>query len=198
MKCSLKIILVILLLGVMFMVNRYGRFVGLKFEKYSSRDPELNITMDYILGWNYTEHRGSYGSYVQVMFIEPEAEKGSFKANIVVTVKKSSNLSTVKSMAEDLLAKRLKLKEAKVLSNSKSRILNTEARDIQLAYKALDKLYSTDAKLIPIRERILVLKKGDKSYTLRYTNIEEEFKKFERAFYHCAKTLRLGGSLRSK
>lgn len=195
MKLSLKIILVILLIvGGIFMLNRYGSFNSLKYEKYSSKDQELNITMDYISGWSYKENRGPSGSYAQVLFIEPKQEEG-IKANIVLTVKSRSRVKfeppTIETMAQDLTTKRLKLKDAKALSKSKMRLLNTEAKDIQLAYKTLDKLYSVDAKLIPARERIVIFKKDDKFYTLRYMNKEQEFKKFERAFSHCIKTLRI-------
>lgn len=176
------------------MIGRYGNFGGLKYESYSSKDPELNITMDYILGWDYKEHRGSYGSYAQVIFIEPKKEQG-LKTHIVVTVKKSSKVKfkplTIEAMWEDLLAKRLKLKDTKVLSKSNRKLLNTKAIDIELAYKTLDKLYRVDAELIPVKERIIIFEKGEKFYTLRYMNREEEFKKFERAFYHCIKTLRI-------
>lgn len=193
MKLSLKIILVVLLIGGIFMISRYGNFGSLKYEKYSSKDPELNLTMDYISEWRYSEHRGSYGSYAQVQFYEPT--KKDYGASFVVTVKKSSKVTfeplTVEAMADDLVTKRMKLKDTKVLSSSKMRLLGLQAIDIELAYQTLDKLRSIDAKFIPAKERIVLFKRDDKFYTLRYINTAEEFKKFERAFYHCIKTLRI-------
>lgn len=193
MKLNPKIILAILLIGVIVMINRYGSFSSLKYEKYSSKDSELNVTMDYVSGWRYSEHRGSYGSYAQVQFIEPEDK--DICASMVLTVRRSSKVKfkplTVEAMADDLIARRMKLKDARALSRSKRRLLSSQAIDIELNYKTLDKLRSIDAKFVPIEERVILFKIGDKFYSLRYTNIEEEFKKFERAFYHCAKTLRL-------
>lgn len=193
MKLNPKIILAILLIGVIVMINRYGGFSSLKYEKYSSKDPELNVTMDYVLGWRYSEHRGSYGSYAQVQFVEP-ADK-DICASMVLTVIRNSKVTfkplTIEAMAEDLVAKRMKLKDARVLSRSKRSLLSSQAIDIELSYKTLDKLRSIDAKFVPFKEHIILFKIGDRFYNLRYTSIEEEFKKFERAFYHCAETLKL-------
>ena len=90
-----------------------------------------------------------------------------------------------------MIAKRMKLEDAEVLSRSKMRLLGSPAIDIALTYKKPDKLRSIDAKLIPFKERVVIFQKEDKFYTLRYMNPEEEFKKFDKAFYHCIKTLKL-------
>ena len=175
------------------MIMRYGSFDNVKYEEYSSKDPELNITMDYILGWRYSEHRGSYNSYAQVQFYG--LKEKDFAPSMVVTVEHSSKVKfkplTVEGMADDLITKRMKLKDAKVLSRSKMKLLGSQAMDIALTYKMLDKLYATDPKFIPFKERVVIFRKQDKFYTLRYMNPEEEFKKFDKAFYHCIKTLKL-------
>lgn len=188
------IIVIFLVIGVIFMLGYYSWSGGLRYDRYSSKDPELNIKMDYISGWSYSESRGSYGSYAQVQFIEPRRKDKNLSASMVVTVKRSSKIKfqpqTIKGMEDNLLEKRLQFENAKVVSKSKTKLLGIEAIDIELAYKTLDKDDSIDAKLIPVRERIVIFKRGDRFYTLRYNNTEEEFKKFDRAFTHCIKTLR--------
>ena len=181
-----------ILTGVIYMSNISGCSGGLKYAQYSCKDPELNLTVDYVPGWLSREHRGPNNSYASVLFYEDKKEKG-FKAHISITAKNSSTAgvdpATVDAYTNDLIAKRLKFKDAKVLSKSKIRLLNTEASSIELSYKALDKLYMVDAKLIPVKERVVILKKVDKFYVLIYQNKEKEFKKFSSAFSHIIKTL---------
>lgn len=175
------------------MISRYDSFAGVKYEEYASKDAELNITMDYISGWRYSEHRGSYNSYAQVQFYG--LAKKDLAPSMVVTVEHSSKVKfeplTVEGMADDLITKRMKLKDAKVLSMSKMTLLGSQAMDIALTYKTPDKLYATDARFIPFKERVVIFQKQDKFYTLRYMNPAKEFKKFDKAFYHCIKTLKL-------
>jgi hypothetical protein len=193
---SKKMLFTYLIIGVISMLSGQGCSSGLKYEHYSSKDPAINITMDYISGWLYSEHRGSYDSYAQVTFYEPPDRKEKvYKAGIIITVKDSAKVEvkppTVEAYAEDLLAKRMKFKDAKVLSRSKVKLLETDGLDIELSYKTLDKLYNVDAKLIPVKERVIILKKDDKFYILRYQNTEEDFDRFSKAFSHIIKTLKL-------
>ena len=189
---------IILMIGVISMFSFCGCSDGFKYEKYSSKDPELNITMDYISDWHYSEQRGSYGSYVQVQFYEPIGPDKNLAASMIVTIKRSSKVKfkplTVEAAVDDLLTKRLKFKDSKIISKSKVKLLKTEAWDIELAYKTLDKLYSVDAKLIPAKERIIIFKKDDKFYFLRYENTDEEFNKFNNAFNRVVKTLKFKNS----
>ena len=195
MKLMPNKIFVYAVIGGLFMIGCNGCASGLGYEKYVSKDPKLNISMDYISGWLYSEHRGAQDSYAQVLFYEPDRKDKSRKAGIAVTVRDMSKVEfdplSVEAAADDLLKKRLKLKDAKILSKSKIELLRTVAVDIKLTYKTLDKLYSTDAKLIPVKERIITFNRGGKFYTVRYENTAEEFERFEKAFSHCIKTLEL-------
>ena len=85
------------------MANQYGSSNELTYNKYSSEDSELNITMEYVSDWRYQEHRGSYDSYAQVQFYG--AVKDKFAPSFVVTVERSSKVKfqplTVEAMADD-------------------------------------------------------------------------------------------------
>ena len=80
-------------------------------------------------------------------------------------------------------------KDAKVLSKSDIEIFGLEAIDISLMYQNLEELRVVNPKFIPFQERIIVFQKGDKFYTLKYMNPQEEFEVFEDAFLHCIGTL---------
>jgi N-glycosylase/DNA lyase len=182
-----------LLIGVICMLNSYGCTGNFKYAQYSSKDPELNIVIDHIPNWLYREHRDVQNGYASVLFFENRKDK-NYKARITVTIRNDSKTGvqpvTIEAITDDLVTKRLKFKDAKLLSRSKTMFLGLEARDIILSYKAMDKIYSTDAQLIPVKERIVIFKRGDKSCLLRYENTEQEFDKFSKAFNHIAKSLK--------
>lgn len=175
-----------IIIGAISMFNLFGCSSNMKYEKYSSKDPEINIAMDYISGWLYSEHRGSYNSYAQVLFYEKGDEKKVFKAGISVNVKDESKVETkpvtIQTMADDLKSKRMKFKDSMLVSSGNSNISGENAIVMNFSYKTLDKFYDVTAKLIPVREKVVIFKKGSKFYTIRYENTAEDFKRFEKAF----------------
>jgi hypothetical protein len=179
------------MIGVISMLSFSGCSDTLKYEKYSSKDPEINITMDYISGWLYRETRGAKGSYAQVIFLEPQRQGKDFKAAIAVIAESSPKVdkSGLSSFVDNLLLKRSKLKDMKLLSKDNSLLCAAEAISVELSYQTLDKLYSVDAKLIPVKEKIIILGKDGKFYTLRYINTDVEYAKFNKAFGHVVKTI---------
>ncbi|MFC1631758.1 hypothetical protein ACFL2I_04300 [Candidatus Omnitrophota bacterium] len=186
MKTAVLIILSIaIIIGVIVMLNRLDD--GIKYETYSSRNKNLNIVIDYISGWESRERGGEQGL---VIFIEPKQDQADFSANISVMAQAQTEPLSIGAEAEKVLNKRLKLKDARVIAQTKRKLLAQQAVDLELAHKGLNQLYSTEAKLIPMKERIIVLQKYGKLFTIRYMNREEEFSKYDKAFYHCLKTLR--------
>lgn len=183
-----------LITGAIIMTNLFG-YGDEKFEKYSSKDPLINISMDYISGWQYDETRGSYNSYAQVMFFPFKKGEKSPKVIMAVTVKDSSkvgfNPPTVEAAEVDLIAKRMKFKEAKVLSRTKQEILNTEAIVIELSYLTLENLLNVNSKLISVQEKVIIFKKENNFYFLRYECPTEEFDKYSSAFEHIVRTIRI-------
>jgi len=185
---------IFLLIGVICMMNACGCAENFEYEKYSAKDPELNFTLDYISGWLHSEQAGSKGSFSQAVFYEPSTKEHSSVAAMVATVENTQNLeikpATIDARAEDILSRRLKFKDAQLLSKNKREILGLSALDMKLSYKTLDKLYSVDAKPRTVTEKIIVLKRKDKFYTLRYQNKAEEFDKFSKAFDHLVRSLK--------
>lgn len=163
------------------------------FQKYSSTDEELNLTMDYISDWEYREQRGSYDSYAQVQFYG--AQKDGIAPSIIVTMKRTSKVSfeplTIGGMADDLIKKRMLFKDAQVVSKSDAELLGDPAVDLTLSYKQLNKLHSIDSNHVSVQERVFILKKDDRFYTVRYINSQKEFGIYEEAFLHCIGTLRI-------
>lgn len=169
------------------MTSIFGCSNRLKFERYSSKDPELNLAMDFVSGWLYSEHRGEKSSYAGVVFYENK--KGDVpKALIGLTVRTESKVKlepkTTEAFAEDIISKRRKFKEMELLSKSYGKFSGIDAVNIIMSYKISDKLYGANAKLISAKERVVVLKKNDKFYTIRYENTAKEFNKFDKAFSH--------------
>lgn len=175
-----------IIIGAIAMFNLFGCSSNVKYEKYSSKDPEINISMDYISGWLYSEHRGSNNSYAQVLFYEKGDEKKVFKAGISVNVRDESRIeikpAAIEAVADDLKLKRMKFKDSALVSRGNLKVSGENAIVMDFSYKTLDKLYDVTAKLIPVKEKVVIFKRGNKFYTVRYENTAEDFKRFEKAF----------------
>jgi len=194
MRMYLKIIVVTMIAtGGIFMANPYGSCDDSKYNEYSSEDPELNITMDYISGWLFKEHRGSYGSYAQVQFIG--ALKDGIAPSVIVTVRHNSKVSfeplDIEGLADDLIKKRMLFEDAQVILRSDIELLGGPAIDLTLTYKQLDQLHNIDAKIISFQERVVIAHKDDRFYTLRYINPQKEYAAFEEAFLHSISTFQI-------
>ena len=182
-----------LTIGVIIMLNLSG-CSGFEFNKYTSKDKQINLSMDYIKGWQYSETRGSYNSYAQVMFSQ-QFKKGqkSSRAIMAVTVKDSSKMQpvspTLDILVGDLLVKRMQFKDAKVLSKTKMNLLNTDAVVIELSYLTLENLLNVSSKLVSVKEKIVIFKRGNNFYFLRYSNASEEFEKYNPAFMHMVESI---------
>jgi len=183
-----------LTIGVIIMFNLFG-CLGSKFDKYISKDNQINLSMDYPMGWKYSETRGSYGSYAQVMFSPFKKGQKSSRAIIDVTVRNSSKVQgvspTLDMLLGDLLVKRMQFKDAKVLSKTTLRLLNTNAIVVELSYSTLENLLNVNSKLISVREKVIIFKLGNNFYFLRYENSNEEFDKYNLAFMHMIGTITL-------
>lgn len=186
----------ILLLGAAYMVTCNGCSGAGKYKKYSSADPELNITMDYISGWLYRETRGSNNSYADVFFGEPRNkwEEKVFKAFISVTSveipRGGAPSATLETLANGLSDNKLKYKDGKLLNRARIKIPAGEAIELSFSYKALNKIYSIDSKLIPVGEKVVILINGGRFYTIRYENKEDDFNRFDKDFDHIVKSIR--------
>lgn len=192
-----KLKTILLIMGVtIYMFNFSGCSGTIKYEKYSGRDPLLGITIDYVSGWAAAEQTGAYGSFAQAVFYEPKIENKPLKAMMVVTVERVDKVKlaspTLEKMELDLVGRRMKFDDSKVVSKAGFSVLGEEGVDIKMSYRALDNnIDSMKAKLVPVTERVVMFKKADKFYTVRYENISSDFDKYDRAFYHCAKSLKL-------
>jgi hypothetical protein len=183
---------IFLLLGVAYMVTCNGCSGAGKYKKYSSADPELNITMDYISGWQYRETRGSNNSYADVFFGEPrnKGEEGIRKAFISVTSVNTPRGGKLETLADDFSNSRLKYKDGKLLKRARIKIPSGEAIELSFSYRALNKIYSIDSKLTPVEEKVVILINGGRSYTIRYENKEDDFNRFDKDFNRIIKSIR--------
>jgi hypothetical protein len=77
----------------------------------------------------------------------------------------------------------------KVLSEGNPTVLGTDAVILELSYSALDLPESLKGKLVPTRERVVIFKRGDTFYYLRYENFAVDFDRYNAAFDHVIKSL---------
>jgi len=194
MKNITKILVLIMILaGGIVMTNHEGVCDNANYKQYSSEDAELNLTMDYPIAWQYSEHRGSYGIYAQVQFF------GELENNIapsfIAKVERSSKVKfqplTAEGLADDLVKKRMLFEDSNVESRGETQLLGLPAIDLTLTYRQPVQLHSVAFDLIRFKERVIIVQKDDKFYTLRYVNPESSYDAFEQDFLHCIGTLRI-------
>lgn len=185
---------VILLMGAIVMTGINGCSSKFTYERYLAKDPDLNLSIDYISGWSHVESRGSYGSYAQVQFIEPKRDDKIFKASIAVTAQNKFKMKispfTIDNISKDLISKRMQFKDAKVISQSKIQVDGIKGVNIGLSYKTLQSLSRPSAGLIDVEENAVMFIRNDKAYFITYYNAKEEFANLNKAFKHIIKSLR--------
>ncbi|MFA5084880.1 MAG: hypothetical protein WC482_00770 [Candidatus Omnitrophota bacterium] len=176
------------------MLNFLGCAGGFKYEKYSGKSPGLDFTIDYISGWEHYEQIGSFNSFVQVGFYEPVVKDKSLRAMIVLTVEDSSKVNflpkTIDGMLNDLVRRRMLFNSTRILSKTRKNICGEKAIDIEFSYRALADFESIKAKLVPMTERVVIFKRGEKFYTLRYADLADSFDKYSKAFTHIIKSMK--------
>jgi hypothetical protein len=180
--------------GTILMVILFFGFGRQRFEKYSSRDPELNVTMDYFRDWNFYEDRGAYDSYAQAIFLEPVRKEKPLRASVVLNIIKESKANfqplTLTGFFDNQIKKWSSRKEVKFLSREKSKIADLPAYSIELTYYELANPEVLPANFVLMRERVFLWQKDRQFYTLRYVNIAKEFGKLENGFIHCVDSVR--------
>ena len=165
---------------------------GVKFDKYCSKDPMINVCMDYIAGWRYDATRGAYNSYTQVLFF-PGHRKSRALIDLTVYEDSKINISplTLDAVVHDLLAKRMRFKDARMISRAKMQILNSDAVTVELSYLLPEDRLSVHSKKILVKEKIIILEKDKKFYFLRYENSAREFNKYKSAFMRIAQSMKI-------
>lgn len=188
---------IVVAIGVIAMLNFIGCGKGeFEFVKYSSRTPSINITMDYLKGWTWLEHTYKEKNYSAVIFIQlADNKQGVFRGNMEADVFDATKLEvkpqTLEAFTEDIIAKRLKYSESKLLKKSRLKLLGTQAIDIEISFKILEKLHAAGAKRIPVKTRMVIFQKADRIYLLKLMVREEDYDRYNRAFDHIIKSLRI-------
>jgi len=149
------------------------------FTQYIPKDELFDISFKHPAGLEVRERRGSYGSFIQAQIVDPSILKEKkMRSSITLTIYPKSKVKfkpvTAQGLSEDTKNKRLTLKDAKLLSSSKLSLKGLDAIDQTLTYSMIN-LWKRDAKLFPIKERMVYFEKGDNLYEIRLTDLEEDF-----------------------
>lgn len=194
MKGAIKNFVLWTIIGAVCMVNNYGCSGSFKYAHYSSKIPGLHVSLDYISGWTVRETRGEKGSYSHVIFIENSAgDQMKAFMSVTATPADDAQSSDIQAAAENLVKKRSLFKAFRVLSRSPGSLAGLETQELLLTYQSLNKLYRTDASFIPVKERIILCKKGNRMYSFNYQNSERAFDAFNPAFSHMLTTVEFTG-----
>jgi hypothetical protein len=153
---------------------------------YRGQTPELKFSLRYPADWEAREFRDPHHGLGGATFTQ-KAQKGvAYRPFFAVTAKKATafrlaavNLQTV---TQDALDRALKLDSARLLERSQRKVAGLPATEAVVAYRGLSDIYRADARVVQIREKIVIAQAGDLFYVIRYCNSEEAFSRFDKAF----------------
>lgn len=186
--------MIFLWMGAIIAVFIFSGCSRVEYDQYSSRDKKLSVMMDYPKGWSFDEEHGARGAYVQVVFLEPAQLKKPLRAMMVVTIKDESKIRlrapNVGQFGNDLLKRRLILKDGKKISSFHLKFLGFEAGVINFSYSLPAHPDRMGSKYVSIQERAVFFKRGHRFYTLRYVNEKKDFGRYEKVFMRCINTLK--------
>jgi hypothetical protein len=192
MKGVINKIWVWIIIGASGMVNNCGCSGSFQYALYSSKAAGLHVSLEYISGWKVQETRGERGSYSHVIFIENSTGE-EMKAFMTVTATlfagNDAQAFDLPAAAEDIVKKRSQFKGFSVISRSAGTLEGLVTQELVLAYQGLNKLYRTDAVFVPIKERVVLCRKGDMLYSFTYQSAERRFDAFNKAFNHLLTTV---------
>ena len=175
------------------MANLAGCKGAFKYAKYESKFPELGIAVDYPDGWTHRDSREAKGRFAQVLFIEDKKGdflKGSFWILATAYPKSAAGQASVETLASEKIAKRLKLKDSRLVSDSPILIKGEKGRDIVFFYKTFNKIQSFGEGLVAAEERTVIFKRKDRFFIISYENTEKDFQKYGPAFSHMLKSIK--------
>lgn len=187
-------IIVLVILAVVILIGILGYLKSCRYERYFSKNPNLKISVDYLLNWKPSEYAGSRNSFYQLMFYEPPIKDNVLKAMMVITAYSEAKVAfepkTLDGLAEDLIKRRAYFNSFKILSRKEKRYLGLDAIAIELSYNTMNMMDRIDARLAPYRERIVIFKKGGTFYVVRYAHFARDFNKYAKAFSHIVESLK--------
>ena len=184
---------IIFLAGLITVVSVCGCSKPIHYERYSSKDVQIDFAMDYVAGWSHNESRDANGGFVRIIFTEPLRKGRIPPASMVVTVRDfpaGENASpSFDSFVDAELARRQKLKGMKLLFKASKKSVLGDSVSLEIAYQRLSDMSRADAWPMPTRDKTVILKRSGKLYTFEYTNAELNFAALSGAFDHCLQSI---------
>ncbi len=194
MKHKILLIAIFIMIGVILMIKSNGSAADINYLNYESKNRLLGITLDYIDGWSLRELKGPSEAFTNIIFIEKNKDNkmlGIFSVEIKDPLKAKSLPKKLDEFTNTLIASKLGLKDAQIISRTQKEILSSNASDILFSYELPRNLHSTKMEFNPVKERVIVLELQGKYLVISYLNAQESFESLEAPFYHCAYSIKL-------
>ncbi len=190
-----KKLIVNLILSVMIGVSMTACAKNSPYAAYTANQAGLDFKWEYPAGWEVQVFGEQRLGFSGVIFVEKQQPDLDYQAVFGVVSKKAQayNLGpapTLEAVADDAANRRLKFEGARILKRDTIRVDGQTAATIDVVYKALNRIYSSNSKKITLREKIVIVPHAGTFYALRYTNQESEFPRWEKFFQHALKAFR--------
>ena len=164
MRIILLIILNVFILSCVWAGDDYAKHFTTKFSN--------NFVVDYPKTWKVSEIKDNVAGLSNVIFTQIN-HTGILQGYISISESKSGS-SSLEAFAKDILARRVKLKDMKVISNKAVTCAGIKGKDIILSYIGRDRLEGP-ANVVTIIQRLIVLEKGDSFFTFKYESPKNSY-----------------------
>lgn len=166
------------------------------YSLYQSTDRQFSVSMEYPESWEVSQTVGSYNAYRQIMVCLPREEgKEGFAPGIILTCEDSSKVlfgaGTVSEYIAGIIEQRRRFPGFHELPQSVQQLFGEDGLAVDCSYQTPDCLHEREIRMITVRERIVVLRKGSHFYVLRYLCPDQDFDSHLSDFLHFAQSLRL-------
>jgi len=102
-----------------------------------------------------------------------------------------ATVSSLDKLAQEWVTRRTLIRTFHVLARRETNLAGIEAVQIDGAYDMPVPIHSQDAKMVPIRERVILALSSDKVYEITYRTAQDDFNKFLGVFEDLAASFSL-------
>ncbi|MBF0123614.1 MAG: hypothetical protein HQL21_09500 [Candidatus Omnitrophica bacterium] len=165
----------------------------MKYDMYSSKDADINVTMKYPSGWKFVESKGAYKSFSQVTFLAPRDPKKKIGGHISLLVKdgQAAEKAVVDREIDGLIQLRSKMPSAKVVERKRANMAGQDAQVFEITYERPYKFETMDADLVAVTERMVVQKQKGRLYFFSFVSQVEDRDMFLDLFQRMLGTIKL-------
>ncbi len=161
-----------------------------EYELYSREIPgDRTLSVEYPAGWKSGSHWGDRGAFYQVLFFPEQGTLPKPLISVAVYFSGPTALSGAREFLDDTIRKRLLFNQSSVLGQSSLQTSGESALQVLMRYRRPRDIHKLGNDMVFVKERIVILRKGESLMMLRFEHDENNFDATSPLFDHFLQTL---------